>query len=206
MSDYIHPAQIKLLALLKENRDEPLSIRELMEEIDAKSPSVVQHHLMQLEKKGYLKRNPNNPRDYQILADSPDKQFTYLNVYGMASCGPKGTIFDGDPIDRISISARLLSFASADAFAVKARGTSMKPRIYPGDLVIARKTPDVDNNKIAVCINNGEVLIKKIQKISKQSGEVTYNLISINHEQPPFLASEDFRIAGEVKLVLKYTV
>lgn len=206
MTNHLHSAQLKLLTLLRDNKDEPLSIRQLMDEIEAKSPSVVQHHLVQLERKGYLKRNPNNPRDYQILADSPDKQFTYLNVYGMASCGPRGTIFDGNPIDRISISTRLLSFASCDAFIVKARGTSMKPRIYPGDLVVAKKAQDIENNKVAVCVNNGEVLIKKIQKIIKKSGEITYNLISINPEQPAFPASEDFRIAGEVKLVLKYTI
>lgn len=206
MNDLPHPAQQKLINLLRDNQDEPLSIRELMDAIDAKSPSVVQHHLIQLERKGYLKRNPNNPRDYQILADSPDKQITYLNLYGMAQCGPNGGVLDGNPIDRIPVSSRLLSFPASQAFIVKAKGTSMKPRINSGDLVIAKKAPDVENNQIAVCVNDGEVLIKKIQKIYKSPNEITYNLISINPDQPAFTASRNFHIEGEVKGVLKYTV
>jgi repressor LexA len=206
MNSLLHPAQQKLIDLLRDNQDEPLSIRELMQCIDAKSPSVVQHHLMQLERKGYLKRNPNNPRDYQILADRPDKQITYLNLYGMAQCGPNGGVLDGNPIDRIPISSRLLSFPSTQAFLVKARGTSMKPRINPGDLVIAKKIQDVENNQIAVCVNDGEVLIKKIQRIYKSATEITYNLISINPDQPAFPASKNFHIEGEVKGILKYTI
>ena len=105
----LHVAQQKLIKILKNNITDPLTIRELQEELGVSSTSVVHHHIQQLEKKGYLRRNPSNPRDYQILADSPDKKITYINLYGLAHCGPEGRILDDDPIDRIPIASQILS-------------------------------------------------------------------------------------------------
>lgn len=202
----LHPVQQKLLKLLKQNEFEPITIRELQEKLGVSSTSVVQHHIFQLEKKGYLRRNPSNPRDYQILANDPDKQVTFLNLYGLAQCGPNGSLLDGDPIDRIPISTRILGFSSAEAFLVKARGKSMLPKISDGDLVIAKKVADAADNSIVVCVNKGEALIKKIQKITSSNGEKAYYLISLNHEFQPFVADKDFRIEGVVRGVLSYSV
>lgn len=102
--------QQKLLQQLKSNSAEPLTIRELQELLDVSSTSVVVHHLQQLERKGFIKRNPSNPRDFHVMEDGPEPDVAWLNVYGLAHCGPGGSILDGTPVDRIAISARLLSF------------------------------------------------------------------------------------------------
>lgn len=193
----LHPTQKKLIELLRESKEDPLTIREIQDELNLSSTSVVAHHLNQLEKKGYLKRNPENPKDYQILGDSPEKLITYLNLYGLAHCGPNGSILDGNPIDRVPISSRILTFPSADAFMVKAQGDSMEPRIYQDDYVIARKTNAADNGDVVVCVNNGEAIIKKVQR---EDNKVI--LISLNSEYPPFIAAEDFRVEGEVKSII----
>ncbi|MFA6281640.1 MAG: HTH domain-containing protein, partial [Candidatus Omnitrophota bacterium] len=109
----LHHTQKKLLELLKQNITEPLTIRELQSALDISSTSIVHHHMEQLEKKGYLRRNPSNPKDYQILADSPEKTITYINLYGLAQCGPKGSILDGIPVDRIPIASKILGFPSS---------------------------------------------------------------------------------------------
>ncbi len=197
----LHPSQRKLLDILKQSFDDELTIRELQERIGASSTSVVTHHILQLEKKGYLKKNPDNPRDYQILNGGPEKQIAYLNLYGPAHCGRNGSLLDGNPVDRIPISNRLLTFSSAEAFLVKAKGDSMSPRIKEGDLVIAKKTKNVDSGKIAVCVNNGETLIKKIQKENDNGSEKTI-LVSLNPAFVPFLAAGDFRVEGEVRGVI----
>ena len=85
----LHDKQIELIDLLKKYEDNPLTIREIKEELELSSTSLVHHHITQLEKKGYLKRNPSNPRDYQILSDA-EKPISYLNLYGFAKCGPEG--------------------------------------------------------------------------------------------------------------------
>lgn len=194
----LHPIQKKLLDLLIKNIDDPLTIREMMDILDISSTSVVAHHLARLEKKGYVKKNPYNPRDYQILKGGPEKQIAYLNLYGLVHCGPNGSILDGDPIDRIAISTRLISFPSSEAFMVKAKGDSMTPKINDGDLIIVRKNRQPENNSIVACVNAGEALIKKYKK--EKNGII---LTSLNQKYPPFLAKKDhFRIEGEVKGVI----
>ena len=88
----LHPVQKRILEILNDNIADPISIRQLQHDLGVSSPSVVQHHIFQLEKKGFLRRNPSNPRDYQVLADSPEKRITFINLYGMAQCGPNGSI------------------------------------------------------------------------------------------------------------------
>jgi len=197
MKKNLHPIQKRLLDLLIKNIDEPLTIREMQDILDASSTSVVAHHLTQLEKKGYLKKNPANPRDYQILKDAPEKQIAYLNLYGLAHCGPNGSVLDGNPIERIPISTRVISFPSVEAFMVKAKGDSMEPKINDSDLVIARKTNDADSGSVVVCVNDGEALIKKIKKEGRNT-----ILISLNPKYQPFLADKNFRIEGEVRGVI----
>lgn len=194
----LHPIQKRLLIILEKNITDPLTIRELQKELDISSTSVAYHHIQQLERKGYLRRNPSNPKDYHVLANSPEKTITYLNLYGLAQCGQRGSILDGNPIDRIPIASKILGFPSSKAFMVKAKGNSMAPRINDGDLVIAKKIKDADSGTIVVCINNGEALIKRVRK----GKEII--LISTNLSYEPFVAAEDFRIEGIVRGVYSY--
>lgn len=194
----LHSSQQKLLELLQANIDAPLTVRELQEELDVTSPSVVHHHILQLEKKGYLKRNPNNPKDYIILSD-PEKPIVYINKYGLAQCGPNGSILDGNPVDRIPIASRLLKFPAEDAFIVEAKGDSMLPKIYNGDIIIAKKQNHAENGDIIVCINDSEALVKKY---TLSDNKVI--LHSLNSSYYPFMASDEFRIEGVVKNILHY--
>lgn len=193
----MHPTQRKLLKLLEENIDDPLTIRELQDQLNLSSPSLVAHHIQQLEKKGYLKRNPANPQDYQLL-QNPEKPLARLNLYGLAQCGPSGSILDGTVLDRIPIATKLLNFKSEDAYLVKARGDSMEPLIKEGDLVIVRRTASADDGKVVVCVNDGQALIKRLHY---SGGEAL--LESLNNKYRPFVANrEDFRIEGEVKGII----
>lgn len=198
----LHPVQKRLIDVLLANSDEALTIRDMQELLGVSSTSVVVHHLRQLEKRGYMRRNPYNPRDYQVITNGPERQFTYINLYGLARCGPHGSILDGSPVDRIAIPSRLFSFPASDAFLVQAKGNSMAPRINHGDLVIARRTDAVDSGAVVICVNDSEALIKKLHKERDR-----LILVSTNPEYPPFLASSsDFRIVGEVKAVMSHMV
>jgi repressor LexA len=196
----LHENQKRLLDLLKSNIDEPLTMLELMEELGVASTSVVHHHILQLEKKGFLKRNPSNPRDYQLL-NEPEKSIVYINLYGLAQCGVNGEILVGNPQDRIPIASQILKFPTSKAFMVKAKGDSMSPKIEEGDLIIAEQVPTATNGDTIVCVNNGETLVKVFQQNDK-----SIILKSINSSKyDPFLASEDFLIVGVVRNVLNYS-
>lgn len=193
----LHATQQKLLILLEDTIDSPLTVRELQERLNLSTPSLVMHHIQQLEKKGYLKRNPDNPQDYYLLKN-PEKPIVYLSMYGLAQCGPKGSILDGTIIDRMPVATKLLPFPANEAFLVRARGDSMEPLISEGDIVIARRAETVDSGKLVVCVNNGEALIKRFY----QPANNQVLLESENRQYSPFIASDDFRIEGEVKGVI----
>lgn len=197
----ISTIQEKLLSLLRNNQEDPLTIRDLQGELNLSTTSLVHHHIVQLEKLGYLKRNPSNPRDYYVITDKPERLITYLNLYGMAQCGPNGTFLNGTPIDKVPISSKILSFPAEHAFMVKAKGDSMSPKINNGDLVIAKKTNTAENGNIVVCVNDGDVLIKKIQKDNNN-----IILISLNSEYKPFIANNNFKVEGIVKGILSYSL
>ena len=96
----------------------------------------------------------------------------------------------------------MISFPALEAFLVQAKGDSMGPRINDGDLVIARKTNAVDSGRVVVCVNDGEALIKRLQREPDRN-----ILVSANPKYPPFSASStDFRIVGEVKAVMSHKV
>lgn len=196
----LHDTQRALLELLKNNITDPLTIRELKDELGVSSTSVVYHHIRQLEKKGFLKRNPSNPHDYHVV-EGGEKQIVYLNLYGMAQCGPNGTILDGNPVDRIPIASRLIKFPTGDAFLLEAKGDSMEPKIKEGDLVIVRKSRMAESKDTVVCVYDGEVMIKKLHKEGNQVILQSENAAKYT----PILAKErQLIIEGIVKGVLQY--
>lgn len=192
----IHPKQRKLLNILSKNIEEPLTLEELRERLNLSSRSLVLHHIRQLEKKKFLKRNPSNPRDYKIL-NHPDELFKYINLYGLAQCGPNGELLTGDPIDRIPISPKMINFDIEDAFMVQAKGNSMKPEIHEDDFIIAKMQNDAEKGDIVVCTLDGEALIKKYYKKDKL-------LISTNTQYDPIKIkrNSNFKIEGIVKSII----
>lgn len=196
----LHNNQVSLLKLLDEHIDNPLTIRQIQESLNFSSSSMVAHHIQKLEQKGYLKRNPHNPRDYQVFIN-PERPIVYLNLYGHAQCGKNGTILDGNPIDKIPIASRLLKFPANEGFIVTAKGNSMEPLIKEGDLVIAHKKNQALNGDNIVCVYGEKVLIKKF---FKQSDMIT--LSSLNSENhSPIIVDDYFKIEGVVKNIIKYS-
>lgn len=199
--DDLHKNQVSLLKLLEQNIESPLTIREIQNALDFSSPSVVAHHIQQLEKKGYLKRNPNNPRDYKVFL-IPEKEIVILHQYGNAQCGPNGSILDGNPVDKIPIASKLLKFPASEAFIVSAKGDSMEPRIHEGDLLISQRMSNPNNGDIVVCVLGEEVIVKKF---FHQDNRII--LISINSEKhPPIPVYENdyLKIEGVVRNIIKY--
>lgn len=191
----LHATQEKLLELLQQNRPEPLTLRELQDELGLSSHTLVLHHINQLEKRGLLRRNPSNPNDYQVLVGNPEDAVTYVNLYGLAQCGPSGSILDGNPIVRLPLSSRIFGFSASDAFLVKARGDSMTPKINHGDFVVAQKNRAAQDRDIIVCTYNEMAMIKILRK---SQGMIF--LESLNDKYPPILVAEgDLHIDGIVK-------
>lgn len=194
----LHPKQTELLEILKTNISDPLTMEELAERLNVSGKSVVFHHIKQLEKKGYLKRNPANPRDYIILKD-PERNVIYLKMYGMAKCGPEGTILDGQPTRIVPVDPSMIYFPACKGFMVEAKGDSMESLISPKDWLIVEQSHQPKNKDVVVCVNNGEVLVKRFT----QDGENVI-LQSENPQYTPIVADKTaFHVEGIVRSIIK---
>lgn len=188
--------QAKLLKLLQNHVDEPLSYRDLAENLAVVSTNTVFYHLQKLERLGYLKRDPVNPKNYQVFG-SPESGTVYLNLYGLARCGPHGRLLDGNPVDRLPVSTRLIPCRASEAFLVRATGDSMEPRIHEDDIILVRKQQTANDDDVVVCVNNGEALIKKLSRHRHAT-----LLFSLNQRYDPIVAADDFRVEGIVKTIV----
>lgn len=197
----LHPKQTELLEILKTNISDPLTMEELAERLNVSGKSVVFHHIKQLEKKGYLKRNPSNPRDYIILKD-PERNVIYLKMYGMAKCGPEGTILDGTPTRIVPVDPNMVYFPACKGFMVEAKGDSMESLISPRDWLIVEQSNQPKNKDVVVCVNNGEVLVKRFTKDG--------NSVILQSENPlynPIIADQTaFHVEGIVRSIIKRSV
>lgn len=194
----LHPKQTELLEILRTHISDPLTMEELADRLNVSGKSVVFHHIKQLEKKGYLKRNPSNPRDYIILKD-PERNVIYLKMYGMAKCGPEGTILDGTPTRIVPVDPSMIYFPACKGFMVEAKGDSMESLIAPHDWLIVEQNHQPQNKDVVVCVNNGEVMVKRFT----QDGENVI-LQSENPSYNPIVADRDsFRVEGIVRSIIK---
>ncbi len=177
-----------------------MSLRDIGREIGVRSAATVFHHIRQLEKKGYLRRHPTHPSEYTLLKD-PVKDIVYVNLYGLASCGPGGFLAEDNVLDRVPLSTRLFGVTDR-SFLVRARGDSMEPAISEGDLVLVDQQPCVETDTMALVICGEEPRIKKVIFAGDQ-----VVLVSLNPAYPPeiYPQGEVLVIVGKVKSVIKFS-
>lgn len=193
----LHATQQKLLQLLERYQHEGYTIRELQEELGLSTPSLVHFHITQLEKKGYLQKNATNPADYRLLSNDT-QSLVYLNIYGLARCGPNGTILSGEPEGRHAFSSEFFDLPLSRAFLVRAKGDSMLPRIADGDVVVFEQSNAATDGAIVACADRGAAYIKRLVRAGQR-----IMLYSLNEKYPPFEAEpESFRIEGIARMVI----
>jgi repressor LexA len=203
----LHPTQERIIAFINKNGGsiENMPLRDIGESAGVgRQPQVIAHHLQQLEKKGYLRRDPANKNRITVLM-APIADVAYINLYGMAQCGPEGFFADDCVIDRIPLPTKTFGISDPTKyFLVTARGRSMEPMIKEGDLVLVAQRDDVDSGSVAVVLHEGVPKIKKVV-VNESGGRRLYSLVSFNDEFPDENIGDesvDFRILGLVKGVI----
>lgn len=199
----LHESQKKLLNFLK-NVDslDGLSYWDIARETGLTNAQNVIHHLKQLERFGYLRRDPSNPDSFELLKD-PIEDVVYLPVYGFAHCGNKSEFFfDNNTKEKVAVSTTLLGISNPkNYFMVRAKGDSMSPNILENDLVICDERKDVESGNVAILIHKGQCKIKQIFKTTK--GII---LKSFNPTHPDVLVAKtsDIQILGLARQVIHH--
>lgn len=218
----IHPIQKLLLDLSERHNLSRMTLREMAKGIGLpdESPQKIKHHLLQLQKKGFLKINkikgvmeksemrPTWAKG--LLKDTATKVLS-IPIVGIASCGP-ATIFAEQNFEGfLRVSNKLIHQSSPkDLFAIKADGSSMNraeingKRIEDGDYVIVRKDESTpSNNEIVLVIVDGKGTIKRFID-DRKNGQIVLKADSSYDYEPIYLHPDDeFFVNGKVVGVVK---
>ncbi|MDM7856167.1 transcriptional repressor LexA [Cellulomonas alba] len=200
-----------------ESRGYPPSMREIGEAVGLTSPSSVKHQLVALERKGYLRRDPNRPRAIEVvhpddsrtarpLAPSAatvapvgdDEQLpapSYVPVVGRIAAG--GPILAEQVVEDVFPLPRQL-VGDGELFLLKVQGDSMiDAAICDGDWVVVRRQPVAENGEIVAAMIDGEATVKTLKRAD---GHVW--LLPHNAAYPP-IPGDDAVVLGRVVSVLR---
>jgi repressor LexA len=168
------PRQRKIMEFLRNWGAEhgyPPSVREIGEAVGLVSPSSVAYQLKALERKGYLRRDPNRPRavDVRPASELVDEEFderrpapTYVPLIGRIAAG--GPILAEEMIEDVLPLPREL-VGEGTLFLLQVKGDSMiDAAICDGDWVAVRQQPDADNGDVVAALIEGEATVKTYQR------------------------------------------
>ena len=209
--------QRKVLEVIRNSIDRrgyPPSMREIGDAVGLTSPSSVAHQLSALERKGYLRRDPNRPRALEVLIELPQspedtaagaaENFQQGTPVGDAAMVPLvGRIAAGVPImadqqvDEIFPLPRQL-VGKGELFMLKVVGESMiDAAIMDGDWVVVRQQKTAENGEIVAAMLDGEATVK----VFRQRDGHTW-LLPRNTNFEPILG-DHAEILGKIVAVLR---
>jgi len=139
----------------------PPTVREIGEAVGLASPSTVHAHLANLERAGYLRRDPTKPRALELVRrESRSRQSASATVdRGDVHRLPLvGEIAAGGPLlaeenieDYLAVPEPLAR--GGEEFLLRVKGDSMiEAGILDGDFVVVRRRADARNGEIVVAL------------------------------------------------------
>jgi repressor LexA len=192
------------------SRGYPPSIREIGDAVGLTSTSSVAHQLRTLERKGYLRRDPNRPRavDVRGAEDAGDAapvtevagsdalpEPSYVPVLGRIAAG--GPILAEEAVEDVFPLPREL-VGEGTLFLLKVVGDSMvEAAICDGDWVVVRQQHVADNGDIVAALIDGEATVKTFKRAGGQVWLMPHN--------PAFdpIPGNDATVLGKVVTVIR---
>ena len=215
--DGLTQRQRRVLEVIRDSIDRrgyPPSVREIGEAVGLSSASSVAHQLSVLQKKGWLRRDPNRPRalDVRLPEDSPHALPALSDLAGAAPDGSTpaptyvplvGRIAAGGPVlaeqaveDVFPLPRELVG--EGTLFMLKVVGDSMgEAAICDGDWVVVRQQPTAENGEIVAAMIDGEATVKTYKR---RDGHVW--LLPHNPAYEP-IPGDDATVLGRVVSVLR---
>jgi len=197
------PIQQKILDYIKEEtltKGFPPSVRDICAAVNLKSTYSVFTHLGNLEKKGYIKRDPTKPRAITICDDSFNMirtEIVSIPVVGQVAAG--APILAEENIDSyIPIPASMCPKGS-DAFILNVKGDSMiNAGIYNGDQIFVEVCNTAKNGDQIVALIDDSATVKTFYK---ENGHI--RLQPENDSMDPIIV-DDCKILGKVFGVMRF--
>lgn len=201
MTEQLTERQTKILDYIRyvtKVRNYPPSVREIGEAVGLSSSSTVHNHLLQLERRGLIKRDPSKSRTVQLVADMEMDEKRRNSV----AVPIVGNVAAGAPIlaeqnieDHVVLSSEI---AKDGYFLLRVRGDSMiNAGILDDDLVLVRPQQEAANGSIVVALVDGDATVKRFERAD---GHV--KLIAENPAYEPIVTS-NVSLVGQVRGVIR---
>jgi repressor LexA len=179
-------------------RGYPPSVREIGELVGLSSSSTIHAHLVALERRGLISRDPTKPRAMRSSepAQTNPPDAVVMPILGRVAAGVPITAQE-DVEGEFVLSAAFVPKAS-DAFMLRVQGDSMiDAAILDGDLILVRPQPSAHNGEIVVAMLDGEATVKRFYREADR-----IRLQPENRSMAPIYAS-DVEIVGRVEAVVR---
>jgi repressor LexA len=206
------PRQRRVLEVVRdsvERRGYPPSMREIGEAVGLTSTSSVSHQLASLQRKGFLRRDPNRPRAVEVRLperrsaraseqydDNGDRPTpTFVPVVGRIAAG--GPILAEQAVEDVFPLPRQL-VGEGSLFLLRVTGDSMvDAAITDGDWVVVRQQPIAESGEIVAAMIDGEATVKTFKR---RGGQVW--LMPHNPAYEP-IPGDEATVLGRVVAVLR---
>ncbi len=178
----------------------PPTVREIGEAVGLASPSTVHAHLANLERAGYLKRDPTKPRALELRREVTAQQASEAEVRRLPLVGQ---IAAGGPLlaeqnieDYLAVPEPLSR--GGDEFLLRVRGDSMiDAGILDGDYVVVRRQQTAQNGDIVAALAGADEAADEatVKRFFREDGRI--RLQPENEALEPIFASH-VQILGKV--------
>jgi repressor LexA len=173
------------------------TLEEIGRHFSLASLATVHKHLQNLERKGVIRRLPNQSRALE-LAVAADGRAVRVPLLGRVAAG-----IPIEPIESpetITLPEELLG--RGETFALRVRGDSMvDDGILDGDVVVVESRADADDGATVVALVRGEATVKRLYR---DAAAGTVRLMPASDRHAPIVArAADVEIRGQVIAVLR---
>ena len=202
----LNEKQRKILEFLRQQIDEkgyPPSVREICSAMGYKSTSTVHGYIEQLQKNGYLQKDPTKPRALKIISNNKEtevrKEGEYYSKKELVDVPIVGKVTAGQPIlavenieDTFPIPVDFVQ--NSTAFMLRVQGDSMvEAGMLDKDYVLVKQQSVASNGDIVVALIGDEATVKTFYK------EKDYiRLQPQNKYYDPIIVKEGVSILGKV--------
>jgi repressor LexA len=191
--DGLTQRQRRVLEVIRDSIDRrgyPPSVREIGEAVGLSSASSVAHQLSVLQRKGWLRRDPNRPRALDVrlpgetavmteaaesvpgplaaagaasgVDEAAAPRPTYVPLVGRIAAG--GPVLAEQAVEEVFPLPREL-VGEGTLFMLKVAGDSMvDAAICDGDWVVVRQQPTAENGEIVAAMIDGEATVKTYKR------------------------------------------
>jgi repressor LexA len=178
----------------------PPTVREIGDAVGLASPSTVHAHLANLERAGYLKRDPTKPRALELRREvksepTRDVEVRQLPLLGQIAAG--GPLLAEQNVEDYLAVPEPLS-RGGEEFLLRVKGDSMiQAGILDGDIVVVRRQQTAQNGEIVAALAGDDESADEatVKRFFRESGRV--RLQPENDALEPIYASH-VQILGKV--------